>query len=201
MIKGLRGVLFPGEFLHLFPPQHPLHCGQRPARGRAGAGVRGRGCCEHRPRGGVSGGARRCGARHRRYGLEHCSGAAVAETQTLFFFFLIYLLIMLLQLSHFRPFTPLHPAHPLPPTFPPYSSCPWVILISSLASTFPTLFLPSPCLFSTYHLCYLFSVPFPALSPSHSPVDNPPCDLHFCGSVPVLVVCLVCFCFGFRCGC
>ena len=98
------------------------------------------------------------------------------------------------------PLTPLHPAHPLPPTFPPYSSCPWVILISSLASTFPTLFLPSPCLFSTYHLCYLFSVPFPTLSPSHSPVDNPPCDLHFYGSVPVLVVGLVCFCFCFRCG-
>ena len=99
---------------------------------------------------------------------------------------------MLLQLSHFPPFTPLCPAHPLNPTFPPYSSCPWVILISSLASTFPTLFLPSPCPFSTYHLCYLFSVPF-LLSPSHSSVDNPPCDLHFCASVPVLLVCLVCF--------
>ena len=82
----------------------------------------------------------------------------------LFFIFLIYLLIMLLQLSHSPP--PLHPAHPLPPKFPPYSSCPWVILISSLASTFPTPFLPSPCLFSTYHLCYLFSVPF---SPSPPP--------------------------------
>ena len=77
------------------------------------------------------------------------------------FFKKIYWLIMLLQLSHFPPFTQLHPAHLLPPTFPPYSSCPWVILISSLASTFPTLFLPSPCVFSTYHLCYLFSVPPP----------------------------------------
>ena len=83
----------------------------------------------------------------------------------LFFFFKIYLLIMLLQLSHFPPFTPLHPAHLLPPTFPPYSSCPWVILKSSLASTFPTLFLPSPCLFSTYHQCYLFSVPLPPSPP------------------------------------
>ena len=118
-----------------------------------------------------------------------------------FILFLIYLLIMLLQLSHFRPFTQLHPAHLLPPTVPPYSSCPWVILISSLASTFPTLFLPSPCLFSTYHLCYLFSVPFPLFSPSQFPIDNPPCDLHFCGSVSVLVVCLVFFCFCFRCGC
>ena len=103
---------------------------------------------------------------------------------------------MLLHLSHFSPFIPLHPAQPLPPTFPHYSSCPWVIHISSLASIFPILFLPSPCLFSTYyHLCYLFSVPFPCLSPSYSPVDNPPCDLHFCGCVPVLVVCLVCFFF------
>ena len=110
-----------------------------------------------------------------------------------FFFFWIYLLIMLLQLSHFCPFTQLHPSRPLPPTVPAYSSCPWVILISSLASTFPTLFLPSPCLFSTYHLCYLFSVPFPPLSPSQSPIDNPPCDLHFCGSVSVLVVGLVFF--------
>ena len=83
----------------------------------------------------------------------------------LFFIFLIYLLIMILQLSHFRPFTQLHPAHPLPPTFPPYSSCPWVILISSLASTVPTLFLP-PSLFSTYHLCYLFSVPSPPPPPN-----------------------------------
>ena len=120
-------------------------------------------------------------------------------SESLFFF--LYLLIMLLQLSHFCPFTQLHPAHHLPPTFPPYTSCPWVILISSLASTFPTLFLPSPCLFSTSHLCYLFSVPFPPLSPSQSPIDNPPCDLHFCGSVSVLVVCLVFFCFGFRCVC
>ena len=71
-------------------------------------------------------------------------------------FFLMYLLIMLLQLSHFPPLTPLHPAHALPPTFPSCSSCPWVILISSLASTFPTLFLPSPyfppIIYATYSL-------------------------------------------------
>ena len=80
-------------------------------------------------------------------------------------FFKYILLIMLLQLSHFPLFTPLHPAPPLPPTLPPYSSCPWVIHISSLASAFPILFLPSPCLFSTYHLCYLFSVPSPLSLP------------------------------------
>ena len=79
-------------------------------------------------------------------------------------YFLIYLLIMLLQLSHFHPFTPLHPAHSLPPTCPPYSSCPWVILISSLASTFPTLFLPSPyfppIIYAIYSL-YLSPLPPP----------------------------------------
>ena len=116
-----------------------------------------------------------------------------------YLFFKYILLIMLLQLSCFPPFIPLHPVHPIPPTFPTFSSCPWVIHISSLASTFPILFLTSPCLFSTYHLCYLFSVPFPPLSPSHSPVVNPPYDLHFCDSVPILVVCLVCFCFRFGC--
>ena len=105
---------------------------------------------------------------------------------------------MLLQLSHYPlpPFIPLCPAHALPLIFPPFSSCPWVILISSLASAFLILFLTSPCLFSTYHFCYLFPVPFPPLSPSHSLTDNPPCDLHFCDSVPVPVVCLVCFCLG-----
>ena len=103
-----------------------------------------------------------------KYGLINFYKKILIQYRTSNFFFKkIYLLIMLLQLSHSPP-TPLCPAHPLPPTF-------------------PTLFLPSPCLFPTYHLCYLFSVPFPP-SPFHSPVDNPPCDLHFCDSVPVLVV-------------
>ena len=55
-----------------------------------------------------------------------------------FFFKKIYLLIMLLQLSHSPPFSPLHPAHSLPPTFPPDSSCPWVVHIRSLKSRFLT---------------------------------------------------------------
>ena len=119
-------------------------------------------------------------------------------------FYFVFLNIFIDYAITVVPFPSLHSTpsctHP-PSRIPPYSSCPWVIHINSLASTFPVLFLPSPCLFSTYHLCYLFSVPFPPLSPSYSPVDNSPCDLHFCDSVPDLVVCLVCFCFGFRCGC
>ena len=49
---------------------------------------------------------------------------------------------------------------------------------------------------SIFYLPFMLLIPCTfshSLSPSHSPVDNPPCDLHFCGSVSVLVVCLVCF--------
>ena len=117
------------------------------------------------------------------------------------FLFLKYiLLIMLLQLSHFfLTFIPLHrtaPSHQYSIT-PHLSSCPWVVHISSLASPFPILFLTSPSLFCTYHLCFLFPVPFPPFSPLLLTADKPPSDLHFCDSIPVLVVCLVCFWFCF----
>ena len=49
----------------------------------------------------------------------------------------------------------------------------------------PIMFL-NPCIFS------------PILPPS-LPADNPPCDVHFCDSLRVLVVCLVLFCFRFSC--
>ena len=85
-----------------------------------------------------------------------------------FFYFFKYIYWLCYYSCPISPPTPLHPAHLLPPTFPAYSSCPWVILISSLASTFPTLFLPSRRLFATYLLCYLFSVPVPP-----SPLPTP----------------------------
>ena len=120
------------------------------------------------------------------------------------FFVLIFLkyilLIMLLQLSHFPPsllsalHTPSHPHFPpLVHVHGPYIEVLWLLHSCTI--------LTLPLSISTYYLCYLFSVPFPPLSPSHSPADNPPCDLPFCGSVPVLVVGLVYFCFCFRWGC
>ena len=118
-------------------------------------------------------------------------------------FFKYILLIMLVQLSHFLSL--LYPPLPCTPTstsIPYLSWCPWVIHVSSLASPFPVLFLTSPCLFCTYHLCFLFPVPFPPFSSLtlSLPADNLPCDLHFCESVPVLVICLA-FVLFFRFNC
>ena len=80
------------------------------------------------------------------------------------YLFLTYFIDYAITVVPFPSFIPIWPAHPLPPTFSPLSSCPWIICISSWASTFPVLFLTSPCLFSTYHLYFLFPVHFP-LSP------------------------------------
>ena len=105
---------------------------------------------------------------------------------------------MLLWLSHFfLPFITLHPAPPIPSAFSRLSSCPSVIHISSLTSPFHTIInLP----LSILYLPVMLLIPctfFPIL-PTHT--DNPPCDLHFCDSVPVLVVCLICFCICFLLG-
>ena len=92
----------------------------------------------------------------------------------------------------FSPFAPLCPVTSFPPAILPLSSCPWVVHINSLASPFPILFLTSPCLFCTYHLCFLIPAPFPPFSPFPLPDDNPPNGLHIYDSVPVLFVYLVC---------
>ena len=97
-------------------------------------------------------------------------------------------------------FSPIYPQSALHPSthqhLLPFSSCQWVVYISSLASTFPILFLTSPCLFCAYHLYFLFPVPSPPFLPLAT--DNPPCDLYFHDSVPILVVCHV-FVFRFSC--
>ena len=82
-----------------------------------------------------------------------------------YFIFKYILLFMLLVAPFFSPLYRLQPCTPPPTSIPHLSSCPWLVHISSLASTFPTLFLPSPCLFSTHHLCFLLSVPFPPSPP------------------------------------
>ena len=93
----------------------------------------------------------------------------------------------------FSPRFHLCPAHPLLSALPCLSSCPWVIHLSSPASPFPVLFLTSPYFVSTIYASYFLYL-FPQFSPLPLHANNPPCGLHFCDPVPVLVVCLVCFC-------
>ena len=100
---------------------------------------------------------------------------------------------MLLQLLQFSPLCHPLPGTPIPSSKPPLSSRPRVMNISSLAFPFLILFLTSPCLFCTYHSCFLILVPFSLFSPFCLPADNLPNDLHIYDSVPVLLICLVCF--------
>ena len=102
---------------------------------------------------------------------------------------------MLLQFSQYPQLSPLHPALP---TFQhsPHQfmsmGCTYKFFESSVSHT---IFLPlpinfMPTNFASYSL-YLFPPPFPL------PTEIPPCDVHFCDSVLVLLVCLVHFCFCF----
>ena len=96
---------------------------------------------------------------------------------------------MLLQVSQFSPFALLL-LLPLPSSIPPlvhvHGSC-----MGSLASPFPILFLTSPCLFSTYQLYFLITVPFPPFS-FPVPADNSADDIGIYDTVPILLslVCL-----------
>ena len=88
--------------------------------------------------------------------------------------FLIYLLIMLLQLFHPPPLHSIVHTPSLPHPPPPHSSCPWVIHISSLASTFPILFLTSP----VYFLPTIYATYFLYLSPLSPPPTPQLITLH-----------------------
>ena len=111
------------------------------------------------------------------------------------FYFCIFkyiLLIMLLQLYHFfLPFILL--CHEPPPTSisqPQFMPMCHTYKFFNFSISHTILNLP----LSVLYLSFTLLIPctfFPILS--HPPADNHPCDLHFCDSVPVLVVCLVCF--------
>ena len=89
---------------------------------------------------------------------------------------------------------PLYSPSTLPPnapTFPPLSSCPWVVHTSSLSPLFPIPFLSLPIyLMPTNHASSSLYI-FPPVPPFPIPTEIPLCDVHFSDSVPVLVVCLV----------
>ena len=99
---------------------------------------------------------------------ETCLTFAPGGDIIFIFIFKYTLLIILLQLSQFFSLCSLSLVPPFPPAIPHLSSCPWVVCISSLASPFPILFLPSPCLFCTYQLCFLIPIPLSPFSLSAS---------------------------------
>ena len=68
---------------------------------------------------------------------------------------------MLLPLSHSPPLILLCSTHPLLPAFPRFSSCPWVIHISSLALHFLHYSYPPP----VYHLPTIYATYSLYLSP------------------------------------
>ena len=102
---------------------------------------------------------------------------------------------MLLQLSHFFPICPPPLGTLLPSNIPLHLvhsmgheckffgfSISYTILGIPLSIMYLPIMLLNPCT-------------FPPFFPSPHPADNPPNYLHTYDSVPVLVVCLVCFCF------
>ena len=102
------------------------------------------------------------------------------------------------------PFPPLH--SPLPCTPPPAHIPPLQFMSMGFTFEFFGFYISYTILtlsLSIFYLPFMLLIlcTFPPLSPFHCPVPNPACDLHFCVSVPVLVVGLICFCFCFRCGC
>ena len=108
---------------------------------------------------------------------------------------------MLLQMFHFPP-----SLHSILPTPSLSHSPPIVHVHGSYIYKFFGFYISYTILnlpLSIFHLSFMLFIlsTFLPLPLSRSPIDNPPCELHFCGSVPVLVVGLVCFCFCFRCGC
>ena len=125
----------------------------------------------------------------------------------LFSFFVIALLIFFIFIDYaitVLPFPPppLHSILPTPslPHSPlQFMSIGHIYKFFGFYISYTILTLP----LSIFHLSSMLLIlcTFPRLSPSHSTIVNPPCDLHLYGSVPVLVVCLVCSCFCFRCGC
>ena len=86
-------------------------------------------------------------------------------------FFKIYFIDYAITVVPFLPLYSPPPCTPPPTCIPHFSSCPWVIYISSLASTFPILFLTSPL--SIFYLPFMLLIfcTFPPLS-THSLSDN-----------------------------
>ena len=60
------------------------------------------------------------------------------------YLFQVYYIDCAITCPNFSPFAPSLPGTPLPSSNSPFSSCPWVVHLSSLTYPFPILFLTSP---------------------------------------------------------
>ena len=112
------------------------------------------------------------------------------------------ILIMLLQLAisppslhSILPTTSLPHPRPIVHVHGSYLEVLWLLHFLHYSYPPPVYFVPT--IYASYSL---YLSPY---SPPPFPPDNPPGDVQFCDSVPLLVVCLVCFCFCFyfRGGC
>ena len=83
--------------------------------------------------------------------LQYCYSLS-HPSSSIFLYFIDYAFTVL----PFFPFVSLHPVPLFPSAILPLSSCPWVVHVNSLASSFPILFLISPCLFCSYKVCFFF---------------------------------------------
>ena len=109
-------------------------------------------------------------------------------------YFLKYIFINydIIVVPIFPPLPPSTQDPPFPPAISPLSSCPWSwiwVLWYSISYTVLNI----PCLFCTYHLCFLFPVPFPPFSPTLSLLITFQMFFIDYNSVSVLLVCLICF--------
>ena len=97
---------------------------------------------------------------------------------------------MLLRLSQSFPLPSSTQYPPVPLAIPPQFMSmghAYMFFGFSISYTILILSLSILCLL----LCFLCPIPFLPILLLPLPADNPPCDLHFCGSVLVLVVFLV----------
>ena len=102
---------------------------------------------------------------------------------------------MLLQLSQFfSPFLSLLPVTPPSPSSisptPQFMSMGRTCKLFGFSISYTILNLPLTILCLPI-LLLIPCTPFPSTVCLLLPTDNPPCDLHFCDSAPVLIVCLV----------
>ena len=119
-----------------------------------------------------------------------CLNLSVCKT-----FFKIHFIDYTISVVPFSP--PLFPSVCMPPhpsILPPYfmsMGCTYKLFGSYISYITFNLLLS---IFYLPFMLFIFCTFFPIL-PLPLPTDKPPCDLHFCDSVPVLVVSLVCFWF------